>query len=80
MIVTAKPAEKQVSPLFELVCSALDSSPHVSSQRIRFEAGDGKVKLHGRASSFFEKQMAQEAVRRVDGVERVENLIEVAWA
>lgn len=68
------------TPLEKLAVSALDNSPYVTGSRVRIEAGDGAVRLHGRVGSFFEKQMAQEAVRRVDGVERVENLLQVAWA
>ena len=30
-------------------------------------------------STFFQKQMAQEAIRRVDGVEQIENLLQVNW-
>jgi osmotically-inducible protein OsmY len=44
------------------------------------ETADGRVTLKGNVRSFFQKQMAQEAVRRVDGVERIDNLLEVNWA
>ena len=50
------------------------------SQQVRVEAADGRVVLKGSVSSFFQKQMAQEAIRRVDGVERIDNLLEVNWA
>jgi hypothetical protein len=36
--------------------------------------------LKGCVRSFFQKQMAQEAIRRIDGVESIENLLEVNWA
>lgn len=39
----------------------------------------GIVVLHGRVKSFFQKQMAQEALKRLDGVERVINELEVEW-
>jgi osmotically-inducible protein OsmY len=44
------------------------------------EAADGQVVLKGNVGSFFQKQMAQEAIRRVDGVERINNMLEVTWA
>jgi osmotically-inducible protein OsmY len=44
------------------------------------EAADGHVVLKGSVRSFFEKQMAQEAIRRVDGVQMIDNLLEVNWA
>jgi hypothetical protein len=30
--------------------------------------------------SFFQKQMAQEAIRRIAGVEQIDNHLEVMWA
>lgn len=68
------------SPLKSRVHSAISSSPYLTTTRVRIEAGEGAVKLHGHVGSFFEKQMAQEAVRRIDGVERIENLLEVVWS
>lgn len=65
--------------LTDRVHQALATSPYVAGRRVRIEAEEGSVRLHGRVESFFEKQMAQEVVRRLDGVCRVENLLEVAW-
>lgn len=67
------------SPLHDAVSSALRSSPYVAGARVRIEAGDGRVRLHGDVGTFFEKQMAQEVVRRIDGVQQVENLLQVVW-
>jgi osmotically-inducible protein OsmY len=36
--------------------------------------------LQGVVGTFFQKQMAQEALRRVDGVQQIENNLEVAWS
>ena len=74
METTAQPA------LLDRVSDALDSSPFVPSGHIRFEADQGRVVLKGHVDSFFQKQMAQEALRRLDGVEKIENLLEVNWA
>ncbi|HEX5103694.1 MAG TPA: BON domain-containing protein [Pirellulaceae bacterium] len=35
--------------------------------------------LQGVVKTYFQKQMAQETVRRVAGVEEVENCLEVTW-
>lgn len=67
-------------PLFEKIHEALISNPHVPSREVRVEAAGGRVVLKGSVRSFFQKQMAQEAIRRVDGVETIENLLEVNWA
>ena len=65
--------------LCDKVSHALTVSPYIRGNRVRVEAGDGHVRLHGDVGTFFEKQMAQEVVRRLDGVQRVENLLQVAW-
>ncbi|MEZ6074817.1 MAG: BON domain-containing protein [Pirellulaceae bacterium] len=39
----------------------------------------GIVVLHGRVGSFFQKQMAQESLKRLAGVEKVINELEVDW-
>jgi osmotically-inducible protein OsmY len=67
-------------PLFERIHDALTTNPHVPSHRVCVEAEDGRVILKGNVNSFFQKQMAQEAVRRVDGVQRIDNLLQVSWA
>jgi osmotically-inducible protein OsmY len=67
-------------PLFERICNALTTNPHVPNHQVRVETMEGRVVLKGSVNSFFQKQMAQEAIRRIDGVERIENLLEVNWA
>jgi osmotically-inducible protein OsmY len=37
------------------------------------------VVLKGVVHSYFQKQMAQEAVRHVDGVQHIDNELEVTW-
>jgi osmotically-inducible protein OsmY len=39
---------------------------------------EGHVMLLGTVGSYFQKQMAQEVVRTVEGVERIDNCLEVA--
>ena len=46
---------------------------------LRVEAREGVVRLEGAVRSFFHKQMAQETIRRLDGVERIENCLQVEW-
>jgi len=67
-------------PLFERIHDALVTNPHVPSDRVRVEATEGRVVLKGDVSSFFQKQMAQECIRRLDGVQRIDNLLQVNWA
>ena len=65
--------------LEDRVVDALDRHPHLSRRRVRVTTEHGRVVLRGRVSSFFEKQLAQEAVRRLDGIQEISNEIEVAW-
>jgi osmotically-inducible protein OsmY len=65
--------------LLDEVQGALSRSPYITGQNLRIEAAEGVVRLEGAVRSFFHKQMAQEVIRRVDGVERIENLLQVKW-
>ena len=65
--------------LFARIHDALQESPYVSPVDVEVDADEGHVRLRGHVDTYFKKQMAQEVVRRVDGVERVENLLEVNW-
>jgi osmotically-inducible protein OsmY len=60
--------------------AALARNPYVARKKLRFESHEGRVTLQGTVDSFFQKQMAQEIVRRLDGVDRVENQLEVCWS
>lgn len=62
------------------VLTALERNPHFSGRNLNFEAEHGRVTLRGVVRSYFQKQMAQEAVRHVDGVQEIQNELEVtAW-
>lgn len=63
----------------EQVHTALAANPHLAQRRLQLEAHRGRVVLKGIVSSYFQKQMAQEAVRHVEGVESIENQLEVTW-
>ncbi len=53
--------------------------PHLNARKMRFASRGGQVVINGQVKSFFEKQMAQEAVKRIDGVQSVVNQLEVTW-
>lgn len=57
--------------------AALQQSPYLRGRQLRFETSDGHVTLRGVVGSFFHKQMAQEAIRVVAGVRRIDNFLEV---
>ena len=59
---------------------ALTTNPHLLGRTFDYHADEGVVVLTGKVNSFFQKQMAQEAIRRVDGVQHIDNQLEVDWA
>jgi osmotically-inducible protein OsmY len=65
--------------LFERVDSAITASPYLARRQLRFETDGGRVILQGVVKTYFQKQMAQEVVRRVEGVQRIDNNLEVVW-
>lgn len=67
-------------PLDDRVLTALERSPYIGRRCLRFETSAGRVTLRGRVDSYFQKQMAQEAIRHVDGVHEIANELEVCWA
>jgi osmotically-inducible protein OsmY len=68
-------------PLEERVHSALKLSPHLTVRKLRCEAGTGgRIVLKGTVGSYYHKQMAQEMLRRLDGVEEIANELQVSWA
>jgi osmotically-inducible protein OsmY len=67
-------------PLDDRVLTALERSPYLTRRNLRFETTAGRVTLRGVVHSYFQKQMAQEALRHVDGVAEIANELEVCWA
>lgn len=65
--------------LAERVDSAITTSPYLTGRQLRFETDGGRVILQGVVKTYFQKQMAQEVVRRVEGVEAIDNNLEVVW-
>ncbi|MBI3838290.1 MAG: BON domain-containing protein [Planctomycetia bacterium] len=67
------------SPLDSLISSAIEKNPHLQQRKLRVEARQGHVVLRGVVNSYYQKQMAQEALRRLEGVDQIENHLEVNW-
>ena len=59
--------------------TVITTNPYLAQQKLKLEVERGRVTLRGVVNSFFQKQMAQEAVRHVDGVEEIDNELEVDW-
>jgi len=65
-------------PLEDRVLTALERNPHVARRNLRFETSEGRVTLRGVVGSYFQKQMAQESLRYIDGVHEIANELEVS--
>ena len=65
--------------LQDRVGSVVGRNPYLSGGNLRFEASHGRVVIQGTVRSYYQKQMAQEAVRGIEGVDEVENRLEVDW-
>jgi osmotically-inducible protein OsmY len=59
------------------VFSALEENVHLRGREFFLQADQGRVVLRGRVRSYYQKQMAQEALRGVDGVNEIANELEV---
>ena len=59
------------------VNKALKRNPYISGSKLSFEAVQGRVVLRGSVPSFFQKQMAQESLRSVEGIDEILNELEV---
>lgn len=66
-------------PLAAQLHEAVIQSPHLNLRRMNIQQDAGRITIHGSVQSFFEKQMAQEALRKIEGVISIENRLEVAW-
>jgi osmotically-inducible protein OsmY len=62
------------------ISSVIERHPHLKRKRLRVETSEGRVVLRGVVSSYYQKQMAQEALRRLEGIDRIENQLEVNWS
>ncbi|MBC8356524.1 MAG: BON domain-containing protein [Planctomycetes bacterium] len=63
--------------LEERIGVAADDSPYLMGSNISIESDTPCVVVRGVVHSYYEKQMAQETLLRVDGVESVDNHLEV---
>ena len=67
-------------PLDDRVLCALERNSYLSGRHLRFETDQGRVTLRGVVRSYYQKQMAQESIRYIDGVDEIANELEVSRA
>lgn len=54
-------------------------SPHLCGRQLVIETEADTVVVRGKVDTYYQKQMAQEIMRRVEGVQKIDNQLEVAW-
>ena len=73
------PQQLDAIALVQRLDSAIKGNPHLSGHQVFCSEEGGTVILQGRVRSYYQKQMAQEALRKLEGVERIVNDLEVDW-
>ena len=73
------PAQRDSVALVQRLDSAIKGNPHLTGHQVFCYEEAGTVILQGRVRSYYQKQMAQEALRNLEGVERIVNDLEVEW-
>lgn len=77
----AAPVHRRPVDIARMAQTRLTKSSYRPVQTVECRFHDGVLILHGRVPSYFHKQIAQEAIRAIEGVGEIENRIEVrSWA
>ena len=77
-IAKQEPIISQEQPaLRELVETALARSSYLTGKNLRIEVHQDDVVLRGVVRSYYQKQLAQESLRKVQGVRFIKNELEV---
>ena len=58
----------------------LANHPLMKGKNVRIQQEKRRLILEGDVDSYYDKQMLQEVVRRIEGVEEIENRLLVEWA
>jgi osmotically-inducible protein OsmY len=65
--------------LQDQVRSAVHADPHLARRNLHFEHCGRRVTVRGTVESYYQKQLAQETLKRIDGIEEIENRLAVRW-
>jgi len=58
----------------------IELHPHLKQARVQVQNRQGKVVLTGTVASYYDKQIAQESLRGLPGIDTVDNLLNVQWS
>ena len=68
---------KSTPPLGDRIFTAISRNSQLAGRNLRFESHEGRVRLRGEVPSYYQKQLFQETIRYLDGVEQIENELRV---
>ncbi len=57
----------------------LRAVPCISLHHVRCQYRQGRLSLQGQVESYYQKQLAQEALARLEGVVQIVNELEMSW-
>ena len=63
--------------LNERIDRAIHSNPYLAGRRFQLKTNEDGVTIEGQVDPYFQKQMAQEILLRIDGVSRIDNRLRV---
>ncbi len=69
----------RLHPSADELSATLARHPYFRMRPLSVEATEGRVVLQGVVATYYHKQVAQEMIRKIDGVHAVENRLHVAW-
>ena len=73
----ASPLDHPSHDVAKAAMQRIQSFQHSEMRRIECDFHKGLLVLHGRVSSYYLKQLAQESVRSIEGIARILNRLEV---
>ena len=59
--------------LLQRLQTAVIHHPHLEARRVQYKTSGSSVRIEGKAKTYYEKQMAQELLRSIEGVGKIEN-------
>ena len=63
--------------VLEQIVNVIIHHSHLKQRKIFFQNDNGKITINGLVKSWYEKQLAQEAVRNIEGVVLIDNQLSV---
>ena len=66
-----------MNPVIDRVLAAISENRQLDVRQMRLSQHTDTVVLNGNVESYFAKQMAQETIRGIEGVRRIDNRLRV---